>query len=129
MFQAIKKAEKEVIELNKGQLDKGENYLGDEVGRYAESTQRYADSDNVDERKTFDTPYNFEWFGTFYRGFSLTVSGDEATLFSTGVGSGSKEQFLTTNNLFGLNDDNLKLIIQTKVIPFINKFARATLKI
>ena len=129
MFQAIKKAEKEVIELNKVQLGSGENIYGGIVGLYADITQSYADSDGISNKKPVGEPYYFDWFGDFYKGFSLTVSGDEATLFSTGVGSGDKENFLTTSDLFGLNDENLDKLIREKILPFINKFARATLKI
>ena len=87
MFQAIKKAEKEVIAFNKVQLGSGENIYGGIVGLYAESTQGYADRDGISNKKPVGEPYYFDWFGDFYKGFSLTVSGDEATLFSTGVGT------------------------------------------
>jgi len=129
LFIAVKKAEVEFIKFNEIQLDKGENALKEEVGRYAKSTKGYADYENIDERKTFDTPYNFQWFGTFRKGFSLTVSGEEATIFSTGIGTGGKADFLTTNNLFGLNDENLSKVIKDEILPFIHNFARTTLKL
>ena len=129
IFIAVKKAENKFIEFNKRQLAIGDNADGEQVGVYAKSTQGYADAENIDERKTLNTPYNFQWFGNFYKGFSLTVSGDEATIFSTGIGSGGKANFLTTNNLFGLNDENLSNVIREEILPFINNFARRTLKI
>ena len=129
IFKALKEAEAAIIKANKEQLDKGDDSDGNQVGVYAKDTQGYADYDNVDERKTINTPYNFEWFGTFYRGFTLSVSGTTATISSTGIGSGGKREFLTKNNLFGLNEDNLRVIVQRDIIPFVNRFARRTLKI
>ena len=129
MFQAIKKAEGEVIKANKLQLVKGEDVEGDIVGNYAKSTQSYADRDGIFAPKKFGDPYNFSWSENFLGGFKLALGNEHITLYSTGVGNGDKKEFLTENNLFGLNEENLKEIIQTKVIPFINKFARATLKI
>jgi len=129
LFIAVKKAENKFIEFNKRQLAIGDNADGEQVGVYAKSTQGYADSDGISTSKSAGDPYNFDWFGDFYKGFGLSVSGDEATIFSTGIGSGDKANFLTTNNLFGLNDDNLSNVIREEILPFINNFARRTLKI
>ena len=129
MFQAIKKVEGQAIKANKLQLVKGENVEGDIVGNYAKTTQAFADRDGIYAPKKFGDPYNFTWSENFFGGFKLALGNNHVTLFSTGIGSGDKKEFLTTNNLFGLNDENLKLIIQQEIIPFINKFARATLKI
>lgn len=129
MFVAIKKAENEFIALNKIQLGSGENIYGGIVGLYAESTQGYADRDGISNKKPVGEPYYFDWFGNFYKGFELSINGDEATISSKGVGSGDKADFLTQSDLFGLNDKNLDTLIRTKILPFIHKFARTTLKI
>ena len=129
LFKAVKEAENKFIEFNKAQLGSGENIYGGIVGLYAESTQGYADRDGISNKKPVGEPYYFDWFGDFYKGFNLSISGEEATISSTGVGSGDKKEFLTTNNLFGLNNENLTKVIKDEIIPFINRFARATLKI
>ena len=129
LFLAIKKAEDKFIEFNKSQLGSGENIFGSIVGLYAESTQSYADRDGISNKKPVGEPYYFDWFGDFYKGFGLSVNGDEATIFSTGIGSGDKANFLTSSNLFGLSDKNLDILIKTEISPFINKFAREILKI
>ena len=129
LFIAVKKAENKFIELNKLQLGQGENVSGGIVGIYSENTQGYADADGISNKKPAGDPYYFDWFGDFYKGFSLTVSGEEATIFSTGIGSGGKADFLTTNNLFGLNDENLSKVIKDEILPFIHNFARTTLKL
>tara|TARA_R110000787_G_scaffold175266_1_gene287751 strand:+ start:1894 stop:2349 length:456 start_codon:yes stop_codon:yes gene_type:complete len=129
IFQALKKAEKEIISLNQGQLSKGQDSEGDIVGEYADITQSYADADRINNNKSAGDPYNFNWFGDFFDGFELSVSGVDATISSVGVGSGGKKDFLTTNDLFGLTDENLKFIIKTEILPFIHKFARNTLNL
>ena len=134
MFQAIRQAEKKIIELNKFQLSLGENREGSKNTNYASTTEnfwRYEDPPYnnyfFDYKKT-SNPYNFEWSGELLRGLKLEVSDELATIYSTNT-NGGKDFYVVKEKAFGLNDENLKLIIQTKVIPFINKFARATLKI
>ena len=129
LFIAIKKAEGIAIKANKLQLVKGEDVDGDIIGHYAESTQAFADRDNIFAPKKFGDPYNFTWSENFFSGFKLALANDHVTLFSTSVGSGSKKEFLTTNNLFGLNNDNLEKVIKDEILPFIHKFARQTLKV
>jgi len=129
LFLAVKKAEDKFIALNKSQLDKGEDYLGNIVGHYSKHTQGYADADGIRKSKKEGDPYNFDWFGDFFDGFKLGINGDEATILSNALGSDSKLDFLTTHNLFGLNDENLAKVIKEEILPFINNFARRTLKI
>lgn len=129
MFLAIKKAENKFIEANKSQLSKGENIYSDIVGRYKKRTQEYADADGINKSKQEGDPYNFDWFGNFFDGFKLSVSNDEVTILSNVQGTTEKLNFLNTNNLYGLNDENLKIRIQEDILPFIHKFVRVTLNI
>ena len=129
MFKALKIAENKVLEANRFQLLKGENSEKKIVGEYSPFTEIFADRDGISTPKTPNSPFNFNWTGEFLKGFELSISGDEATISSTGTGSGGKQAFLTSNNLFGLNDENLKVIIRTEILPFIHKFARQTLKV
>jgi hypothetical protein len=67
--QAIINNSAEIVLLVKSQLSHGLNsdggYLTHEFGNglYAESTQSYADSDNVRTPKVFGSLYNFSWSG------------------------------------------------------------------
>ena len=134
MFKAIKQAEKKIIELNKLQLSLGKNREDEENTSYADSTQNYwryvnpPANNYLFDYKVVKNPYNFEWSGDLLKGLKLEVSDELATIYSTNT-NGGKDFYIIKEKAFGLNDDNLKLIIQTKVIPFINKLARATLKI
>jgi len=130
IFKALKEAEATVLKANIEQLDKGDDSEGNLVGVYAKATEGYAKLEPIPNKpKKEGAPYNFDWTSEFLKGFTLSVSGTEATISSTGVGSGGKRDFLTSNNLFGLNDDNLNTIIQKDILPFINSFARKTLNI
>lgn len=130
IFKALKEAEVAVLKANKEQLDKGDDSEGNPVGVYAKATEMMAEFEPIPNKpKKEGAPYNFDWTSEFLKGFTLSVSSTEAIISSTGVGSGTKRDFLTTHNLFGLNDDNLSIIIQKDIIPFINSFARKTLNI
>ena len=127
IFEGLKLAEAKVIQANKNQLVLGKDVEGNVVGEYSPYTEAFAEK--IFTPKTPGMPYNFQWTGEFYKGFNLKVSGEEATISSTGVGSGGKKEFLTTNNLFGLNEEELGVIIQKEILPFIQKFSRETLNI
>ena len=129
VFAALKEAEKIIIATNQFQLNKGEDSDGNIVGVYKRGTQGYATDQRPIKDKIQGEPYNFQWFGDFFDGFELSVSGIDATISSAGVGQGGKKAFLTTNNLFGLQEDNLKKIIKEEILPFMNKVARDTLMI
>jgi len=129
VFEAVKKAQGDIIKANKLQLVKGENVKGQIVGTYAPSTQGFADRDGIPTPKKEGDSYNFTWFNNFFDGFDLTVTNDLATIFSTGVGDGGKKQFLTSENLMGLNDQNLKEVIQKDILPFIQKYAKSVIGI
>lgn len=49
--------------LKFGQLEQGLDSLGNIVGRYAITTQGYANADNISSPKNFGDPYNFNWTG------------------------------------------------------------------
>lgn len=129
IFAAVKKAEKLFLDANKSQLLKGENSEGKIVGEYSQYTEGFADRDGILTPKTPNSPYNFNWTGEFLKGFLLNVDGDGVTISSSGIGTGGKRDFLTNENLFGLTDENLSKIIKDEIIPFVNAFARKTLKI
>lgn len=129
IFIALKKAQKQVLDANRAQLSEGKRPDESTVGVYAKATQSFATRDGISKSKKEGDPYNFDWFGDFFKGFTLEVSGDDATISSTGVGSGEKEAFLTQSGLFGLSEEALSIIIRKDILPFINNFARKTLNI
>lgn len=129
IFKEIKKIEAKIIKLNKDKLTIGENVEGQIVGEYSPYTEVFADRAGIFTSKTPNSPYNFQWSGEFYKGFFVSVNGSEATISSKGIGTGDKKDFLTTNKLFGLQDADLIDVIQTDLLPFIQKEIRRTLNI
>jgi len=134
LFKALKDAEKLVLELNKKQLDDNENRDGVTFPNYAGITESYwrkVDMPRTEELfdyKVTSNKYNFDWSGEFLLGLNLTISGEEAVFGSTGM-NGGKELLVVSRKAMGLNDENLKTIIKTKLLPYIHNFARRTLKI
>ncbi|NQV77091.1 MAG: hypothetical protein HQ490_01900 [Lutibacter sp.] len=129
VFQALKEAENKVIVYNRNQLSKGQDVDGKEVGKYSEHTQTFATRDGILTDKPYNNPYNFNWTGEFLKGFEISVTNKDATIFSTGIGSGEKASFLLSENLFGLNEENLKKVIKEDILPFIQKYAKSVLQI
>jgi hypothetical protein len=129
MFKAIREAENVILNLNKEQLSDGKNYLGIEVGTYKEETAMLALFDKPRKPKEAGSPYNFEWSGDFFDNFKMGINGNEVTITSNVQGDDSKLNFLLNNNLFGLNEDNLKKVIREQILPKIHIFARQTLNV
>jgi hypothetical protein len=135
VFQALKEAENKVILLNKEQIDKGESVDGDKAKNYAYITEhhfRHVDRPRTEELfnyKVQSNIYNYDWSGKFLDGFEISVTNKDATIFSTGIGSGEKASFLLSENLFGLNEENLKKVIKEDILPFIQKYAKSVLQI
>lgn len=136
-FKYIRSIEKLFFELNVKQLEdsKGsDNNLLEHknsdlyTGVYSESTQGFADLDGISTKKTAGDPYNFLWSGDFFKGFELYIKNGDLELFSTGTGSGDKADFFQGYEyLFGLTDDNLKEVIDTKLLPFFIQIYRQRL--
>jgi len=134
LFKALKDAEKLIIDLNKSQLKNNEDRSGILFSNYAYSTEnhwRHVDRPKTQELfdyKVVENKYNFEWSGDFFEGLNLSISGDEAIIDSTGM-SGEKEGFIRASEAMGLKVDNLKVVIKTRLLPHLHKFARTTLNI
>ena len=131
LFKAVREAENLILRLNKEQVSRGEDIEGSVVGTYAYSTEGYADADGIhnSDSKQGGRNYNFYWHGNFVEGFRLESSGYEAIITSDGLGDGGKKAFLLESNVLGLNDDNLKRVIQEELIPNLQKFVRTALNL
>ena len=115
LFTEIKRHEKIFVRYNKEQLSKGENNEGEIIGTYTEATEEMAADDNPRQPKIAGQPYNFEYTGGLFDGFELRVFEDNAYFFSTD--SKTPELVSQYKGLFGLQEDNLREIIKTVIIP------------
>lgn len=121
LFQAVEKVKEEILKKNKNQLLQGKDVDDKVVGEYSPYTEIFADRDGITTPKTPNSPYNFNWSGEFLKGLYLDIQGEEAIISSTGLGSGNKYTFLTTENLLGSTEKDLQIIIQNDILPILQK--------
>lgn len=126
--------EQEIIRLNTSQFEEGIGSDGKTLinsnkrysGRYTYFTQQVAIYEKPIASKTEGSLYNFAWNGDFLSGMYVDFKqSGEYSVFSTGMGTGSKLSFFKGyNNMFGLNDDSkskLRRIIEQEIKNFIKR--------
>ena len=127
--------ENEIIRLQTNQIDDSIGFDGKPLknahplfdGVYSLATQFYAEGQNYMAPKIAGQKYNFLATGDFFRGMDINVSDDitKINIFSTGTGSGRKSQFFKGyTNLFGLVDNNTKIVNYDIILPELQKFVK-----
>jgi len=117
----LQNAEVIVFRLKAFQLSKGLDSLGNVVGTYADSTQGYADADNIYKDKTAGTPYNFEWTGETFDSLKIaSVNKSQKTYRFTTVSY--KQNLLEElyGEIFELTDENNDWVNKTIIEPFVS---------
>ncbi|WP_431129758.1 hypothetical protein [Flagellimonas flava] len=130
LFQTIRKNEKTLLSLNKQQLGEGRDVHGNITGTYSRATEieyRFGEGPRPRKPKIEGQPYNYEDQGDFLDGFFLDISNGQAEWNS----KDSKTPLLVQKygDLFGLDDENLKLSIKNIIVPALLTHIRSTLKI
>lgn len=115
VFEQIKRYENLFVRKQKEQLSKGEDSLGDLFGTYTQATEDIAKTESPRKPKKAGQPYNFEYTGGLFDGMQLIVNKDSALFYSTD--SKTPELIAKYDGLFGLQEDNLKEIIQRAILP------------
>lgn len=96
-------------------------------GRYTLATQLIASTQNTLLPKIAGDSYNWRWNGNFMSGFKLKVlrGGYDIEIYSTGEGTGDKKAFFDGyKNLYGLTDDDKKVLNQEIIKPELEKFIK-----
>ena len=137
LFVKVKQLEDYFFDLNIQQLEQSEgadntaliNRNNKYSGFYTEATEAISkESPFPKAKKIAGQPYNFLWEGDFIEGFTMKVINESVEIFSTGTGSGTKKSFFDGyKNLFGLNDQKLRIAIDEKIRPFIIEYYRKAL--
>lgn len=136
LFKFIKSIEREIFDLNIKQIEKAEDAKGLPLvnkdttfdGVYSKLTEDIAAVENPVLPKKEGELYNFAWTGDFLSGFDMNVFNDHVEIFSTGEGSGEKKAFFDGyQSLYGLTPESIKIIIETRLIPFLNTYSRQML--
>ena len=100
---SVKQNSEEIVNLNKVNLSKGLNSLGEIVGRYSSFTAAWAKKLRPNKPKTFGSLYNFDWTGAFINGIFITYEDSKIKFSSRGMGNAKKTRFIKKNKLLGLS--------------------------
>lgn len=119
LFAFIKTVSEYMVELNKKQINQdSQDIYGKAIGFYSKATDILTNG-----QKEWGTPFTGkdtgDWLGSFY----VTVLDD---VFFFGSTDPKTDDILSSphwlsHSLFGLTDENLKDVIDTKILPFILK--------
>jgi len=127
LFKFIKSIEKELLDKNKDQIfNKSKDINGNPIGFYSYATEVISKG-----KKKKGEPFTGFDTGDFFKGFYMQeVSG--VLRFGS---SDSKTQTILnsknwlSNELFGLSDENLKEVIEKRLLPFFIENSRNILEI
>jgi hypothetical protein len=127
LFKFIKSIEKELLDKNKDQIfNKSKDIHGNPIGFYSYATEVISKG-----KKKKGEPFTGFDTGDFFKGFYMQeVSG--VLRFGS---SDSKTQTILnsknwlSNELFGLSDENLKEVIEKRLLPFFIENSRNILEI
>ena len=127
LFIEIKKAEKHFIDAQKEQLNEGEDFNGKTIGTYSFATELISKETKPRKPKIAGQPFNFEDTGGFFDGMVLDVFEDKASFWS----EDEKTPLLVTRykNLFGLQDEKLRKVIKSIVLPALLNTIRKDLRL
>lgn len=136
LFNFIKSIQEKFVELNKEQLNKeSQDVFGNPLGYYSRATEWITTNQallgqRTDIKKEGD-PFTMKDTGDFLKGFYIDIR-NEVIYF------GSKDEKtplilqnenLLSTDLFGLQDDNLRELIEKDLLPFVIKHYRDELNL
>ncbi len=128
VFAIVRRAQTKIVKLNQEQLQQGLDARGNELfssvtkrGTYSKATEIISGG-----RKKEGDHYTLFDTGEFYQGLQLFASND-AVLFASTDSKNKKLVYEFGIEIHGLNDDNLKAVIQSDVLPFLQIYIRKQL--
>lgn len=127
LFRFIKSIEKELLDKNKDQiLNESKDIFGNEIGFYSYATEVISKG-----KKKKGEPFTGFETGDFFKGFYMQeVSG--VLRFGSSDPKTSKilsSEHWLSDELFGLSDEDLKEVIEKRLLPFFIKNSRNILEI
>lgn len=136
LFNFIKTIQEKFIELNKEQLfESSEDIFHNPIGYYSKATE-YITTNNAllggqGEIKKEGEPYNLRDTGSFLKGLYIDIK-HGAIYFGS---SDPKTELILINenllstSLFGLQEENLRELINSDLLPFVLKHVRKELNV
>ncbi len=127
LFSYIKLIENNFLTLEKERIhDKSEDIFGKPLGYYSEATESITGG----EKRAGD-PFTGVDTGDFFKGFYMRIQGDKLFFGSTDSKTDEilKSKHWLTHELFGQSDEDLRIIIDENILPFLHLTTRKILKI
>lgn len=125
VFAFIKTIEKELAAYNVATLNQNsEDIFGKPIGFYSRATENYTEG-----KKKFGEPFDLLDTGDFLEGVFAKVQKD--SIFFDTKDSKKKEVLknLLSQDIFGLQEQDLNKVIQERILPFMQKYFRKELSI
>lgn len=122
-FNFIRSIEQELVAYNKATIfEDSESVTGKSLGFYSKATEIISNG-----RKKAGDPYSLKDTGVFLESLFAKV-GTNSILFDASDPK-KKEVFknLLTDDIFGLQDDDLKKVIDVRLLPFLIKYYKKLL--
>lgn len=116
LFKFIRSIEKELLDKNKNQIqENSQDIFGNPIGFYSQTTEVISKG-----KKKKGEPFSGVDTGDFFKGFYMQEVSGVLRFSSTDP---KTNKILNSNNwlsneLFGLSDENLKEIIEQRLLPF-----------
>lgn len=125
LFQYIRSIEKEFLDLNKQQIEQdSKDIFGKPIGFYSFGTELASGG-----KKKAGDPFTGVDTGDWFKGFKMQEVSGVLRFYSTDPKNSeilNSENWLSSD-LFGLSDNNLKAIIQERLLPFFLEMSRKKL--
>ena len=132
LFAFIKSISKYLIALNKEQINKNsEDIFGNAIGFYSRATEIISGG-----KKQWGDPFTGKDTGDWFKGFYMLIE-NESILFSStdkknelilsSAGYEFADSGWLSSDLFGLTDENLKIVIEKELKPFLINYSRKSL--
>lgn len=128
LFNAIRNTEKIALSLQKQQLNEGRDNEDRLIGVYSKSTEdRYGPGNQPRKPKIAGQPYNFEDTGGLFDNMLLLYDDNKVSFWS----KDGKTELLVDKyqNLFGLDDYNLRNYLLNSILPVLIPNIKQVLKI
>lgn len=123
LFKFIRTLEEELAAYNRATLfEESQDVDGKPIGFYSPGTEIITDG-----RKKAGEPFDLKETGVFLESIFTKVQTDSIFFGATDPKLTEIFQNLLTTNIFGLQDEDLKKVVDTRLLPFLLKYFRKEL--
>ena len=123
LFKFIRTLEEELAAYNRATLfEDSEDVDGKPIGFYSPGTEILTDG-----RKKAGEPFDLKDTGDFLESIFAKVQTDSIFFGATDPKLNAIFENLLTDNIFGLQDQDLKKVVDTRLLPFLLKYFRKEL--